>query len=493
MKLCALLPATDGILLQGDPRTEIRALCYDSRAVTPGALFVCLPGLHTDGHAFAARAAAAGAAGIVCERLPSGLPADLPVVQVTHSRRALAQLAIRLYGAPARSMTMIGITGTKGKTTTAHLIAAVLTAAGRRVGILGTNGVSWPGHREALDHTTPESSDLQRLLRRMVNAGCDACVMEVSSLGLKMDRVTGIVYDIGVFTNLSPDHIGPGEHASFAEYRAWKSVLLRRCRVGVVNADDPQLPAILNQHSCRVVTYGIDHPAHWQAEGEIELLRRADFLGVAFTAAGPEQSASRYELAMPGRFSVSNALATLAVADVLHLPTAAVQTGLCRATVAGRVEPVPLGTPYTVILDYAHNAAAAESLLTTLRAYHPTRLVAVFGCGGGRSRVRRFGMGAACARLADFCILTEDNSRGEPLADILADIRTGMQQGDPATPFVEIPDRRQALYYALDHALPGEILAILGKGHETTLQRGSETLPFCEREILLDYMKHKKK
>ena len=210
--------------------------------------------------------AAAGAAGIVCERLPSGLPADLPVVQVTHSRRALAQLAIRLYGAPARAMTMIGITGTKGKTTTAHLIAAVLTAAGRRVGILGTNGVSWPGHREALDHTTPESSDLQRLLRRMVNAGCDTCVMEVSSLGLKMDRVTGIVYDIGVFTNLSPDHIGPGEHASFAEYRAWKSVLFRRCRVGVVNADAPQLPAILNQHNCRVVTYGIDHPAHWRAK-----------------------------------------------------------------------------------------------------------------------------------------------------------------------------------------------------------------------------------
>lgn len=493
MKLCALLPATDGILLQGDPRTEIRALCYDSRAVTPGALFVCLPGLHTDGHTFAARAVAAGAAGIVCERLPAGLPADLPVVQVTHSRRALAQLAIRLYGAPARAMTMIGITGTKGKTTTAHLIAAILTAAGRRVGILGTNGVCWPGHQEALDHTTPESSDLQRLLRRMVNAGCDTCVMEVSSLGLKMDRVTGIVYDIGVFTNLSPDHIGPGEHASFAEYRAWKSVLFRRCRVGVVNADDPQLPAILNQHSCRVVTYGIDRPAHWRAEGSIELLRRTDFLGVAFTAAGPEQPAARYELAMPGRFSVSNALAALAVAGVLHLPAPAVHAGLARATVVGRVEPVSLGTPYTVILDYAHNAAAAESMLTTLRAYHPTRLVAVFGCGGGRSRVRRFGMGAACARLADFCILTEDNSRNEPLADILADIRTGMLQGDPATPFVEIPDRRQALYYALDHALPGEIIAILGKGHETTLQRGSETLPFCEREILLDYMKHKKK
>lgn len=492
MNLCGLLPATDGILLQGDPHTEIRSLCYDSRAVTQGALFVCLPGQHTDGHGFAAQAVAAGAAGIVCERPIAGLPGDIPVIQVTHCRRALAQLAIRLYGAPARRMTMIGITGTKGKTTTAHLIAAVLTAAGRRVGLIGTNGVCWPGHRQALDHTTPESSDLQLLLRRMADARCDACVMEVSSLGLKMDRVTGIEYDIGVFTNLSPDHIGPGEHASFAEYRAWKSVLFRRCRVGIVNADDPQTEAILNQHSCRVVRYGIDHPAHWRAAADITLLQREGFLGVAFTATGPDGPAARYELPMPGRFSVYNALAALAAADTLGLPAEAVHAGLSRATVTGRVEPVPLNAPFTAVLDYAHNAAAAESLLATLRAYHPTRLIVVFGCGGGRSRVRRFGMGAACAKWADFCILTEDNSRDEPLADILADIRTGMQHGDPATPFVEIPDRRQALYYALDHACPGDLIAVIGKGHETTLQRGNETLPFCEREILQAYMKHKR-
>ena len=491
MNLCELLQATDGVLLQGDARAEVNALCYDSRAVQPGALFVCLPGLHTDGHAYAARAAAAGAAGIVCERPIAGLPESLPVVQVTHSRRALAQLAIRLYSEPAKEMTMIGITGTKGKTTTAHLIAAVLTAAGHKVGLIGTNGVSWPGFRQPLDHTTPESSDLQQLLRRMADAGCDACVMEVSSLGLKMDRVTGIEYDIGIFTNLSPDHIGPGEHASFAEYRAWKSVLFRRCRVGIVNADDPQTEAILTQHTCRVVTYGVDHPADWQAGQKITLLRQPDFLGVEFTATGPDRAEKPYQIAMPGRFSVYNALAAIAAAEVLHLPEAAVQTGLRQAAVQGRVEPVPLDAPFTVVLDYAHNEAAAENLLTALRAYQPTRLVVVFGCGGGRSRVRRFGMGEACARLADFCIVTEDNSRGEPLADILADIRTGMRRGNPDTPFVEIPDRRQALYYALDHARPGDIVAVIGKGHETTLQRGEETLPFCEREILQAYMKQK--
>lgn len=492
MNLCELLQATDGVLLQGDARTEVRSLCYDSRAVTPGALFVCLPGLHTDGHDFARQAAAAGAAVIVCERPVAGLPEDLPVVQVTHGRRALAQLAIRFYGEPAKRLTMIGITGTKGKTTTAHLIAAVLTAAGRRVGLIGTNGVCWPGFRQALDHTTPESSDLQRLLRQMADAGCDACVMEVSSLGLKMDRVTGIFYDIGVFTNLSPDHIGPGEHASFAEYRAWKSVLFRRCAVGVLNADDPHTGAVLDQHSCRVVTYGIGCPADWRAEAPFTLLRQPGLLGVEFTAAGPDGRPRGYRLPMPGRFSVYNALAALAVAGVLGLPDQAVHDGLTRAAVRGRVDPVPLDAPFTVVLDYAHNAAAAESLLHTLRDYHPARLVVLFGCGGGRSRLRRTGMGEICARLADFCILTEDNSRGEPLADILAAIRAGMQRGNPATPYVEIADRRQALYYALDHAQPGDIVAIIGKGHETTLDRGGETLPFDERKIIETYMKQKK-
>lgn len=492
MNVCTLMQATDGVLLQGDGRAEVTGLCYDSRAVTPGALFVCLPGRRWDGHDFARQAAAAGASGIVSERPLPGLSPALPVIQVTHSRRALAQLAIQLYGAPARRMTMIGITGTKGKTTTAHLLAAVLAAAGRKVGLIGTNGARWPGVCRPLDHTTPESSDLQQLLRQMADGGCDACVMEVSSLGLKMDRVTGIEYDIGIFTNLSPDHIGPGEHASFAEYRAWKSVLFRRCRVGVVNADDPHTEEILAQHSCRVVTYGIDHPAHWRTVGDPVLLRQPGFLGVQFTAAAPDGAAAGYELPMPGRFSVCNALAALAAAGELQLPAEAVRAGLRRAVVEGRVEPVPLEAPFTVVLDYAHNAAAAENLLTTLRAYHPTRLVALFGCGGGRSRVRRFGMGETCARLADLCILTEDNSRSEPLAEILADIKAGIARAEPAAPFVEIPDRRQALYYALDHALPGEILAVLGKGHERTLERATETLPFCEREILQEYMKRKK-
>ena len=271
MMLCRLLEDLDCTLVQGRSDIEVNAICCDSRSVTPGCVFVCLPGQHTDGRRFAHAAAAAGAAVLVFEgTLPnfefsrSCSPA-LVQAEPGKARRVLALMASRLYGYPARRMTMIGITGTKGKTTTAHLLAAVLTAAGRRVGCIGTNGAVWPGQRHTLGYTTPESCDLQHILRDMADDGCDACVMEVSSLGLKMDRVGGIAFDVGVFTNLSPDHTGPGEHASYAEYRAWKSVLFRRCKVGVVNADDRETPAILEGHSCRVVRYGIAAPADWLA------------------------------------------------------------------------------------------------------------------------------------------------------------------------------------------------------------------------------------
>ena len=480
MDLRRLIQNTDCQLVRGDALTEVTALCCDSRCAGPGALFVCLPGRHTDGRQFAAQAVAAGAVAVLC----AGPPLDVgaAVVETENPRRMMAVLAARLCGEPARAMTMIGVTGTKGKTTTAHLLAAILQADGRRVGLVGTNGVCWPGHRHDLNHTTPESCDLQLLLRRMADDGCDTCVMEVSSLGLKFDRTAEIEFAVGVFTNLSPDHIGPDEHADFAEYLFWKRALFRRCRVGVFNNDDPHVGKIRQGVSCRAVTYGIDHPADVRADADFSLTRAGGRLGAAFTVDG-----TRYAVGMPGAFSVYNALAALTAARVLGAGEDAIHTGLAEAVVCGRVEPVPLDAPFTVVIDYAHNEAAAECLLRTLRAYRPTRLVAVFGCGGARSRLRRFGMGSVCARLADFCIITEDNSRGEPVEHILADIRAGLHLGSPATPFAEIPDRRQAIYYALDHAQPGDIIAILGKGHETTIERNGVKEPFVEREIVEEY------
>ena len=482
MDLRRLTQNTGCRLLRGDALTEITSVCCDSRCAGPGALFVCLPGRHADGHDFAAQAVAAGAAAVLCTHDVPGLPAGCAVLLAGDPRRAMAALAARLYGEPARAMTMIGMTGTKGKTTTAHLLAAVLQADGRRVGLVGTNGVCWPGHRHDLNHTTPESCDLQLLLRRMADDGCDTCVMEVSSLGLKFDRAAEIEFAVGVFTNLSPDHIGPDEHADFAEYLFWKRALFRRCRVGVFNNDDPHVGKIMQGVSCRAVTYGIDSPADVRADADFALTRAGGRLGAAFTVDG-----TRYAVGMPGAFSVYNALAALAVGKVLGLPDAAIHDGLGKCVVKGRVELVPISKKFTILLDYAHNEVSTESLLTTLRAYKPHRLVVVFGCGGNRSKLRRYGMGEICAKMADLSILTEDNNRFEKIEDILADIRVGMNKGNPDAKFVEIPDRLDALHYAVDHAQEGDLIAVIGKGHETYRDRMGVKTPFLERELLEEY------
>ena len=397
---------------------------------------------------------------------------------------AMALMSGNLFGNPSRQMTMIGVTGTKGKTTTTHMIKAVLEAAGHKVGMVGTNGVYYPGHHYDLNNTTPESYELQKILRQLADAGCDACVMEVSSQGIMMDRVAGIHYKVGVFTNLYPDHIGPGEHSSFEEYRSWKGKLFQRCDVGVVNADDPNTEALLEGHTCKLVTYGRSEKADYRAEG-CELLRTHDFLGVAFHVSGRDNMDVRVN--MPGEFSVYNALAALAVGKVLGLADAPIHEGLKKALVKGRVELVPISHKFTILIDYAHNEAATESLIETLREYNPNRLVVVFGCGGNRSKLRRYGMGEVCAKLADFSILTEDNNRFEKVEDIIADIKTGMAKGNPDAKYVEIPDRLDALHYAIDHAQEGDLIAVIGKGHEAYRDREGVKTPFLERELIEEY------
>ena len=425
MKLSQLMEGLDYLVLQGDAETEVADVAYDSRKVQPGFAFVCVVGTNRDSHDYAEDVAAAGASVLVIQHKLDEIPAGVTVVQVENSRHALAIMSCNLFGNPAKKMTMIGVTGTKGKTTTAHMIQAALNAAGKTCGIIGTNGTAFAGERHALANTTPESYELQKLFSEMLTAGCDSVVMEVSSQGLMMSRVDGIHFDVGVFTNLYPDHIGgPGEHQSFEEYRAWKGQLFRRCDVGVD---------------------------------------------------------------MPGEFSVYNSLAALAVGQVLGLDREAVCKGLEQVSVKGRVELVPVSKRFTVLIDFAHNEAGTENLLTTLRAYQPKRLVVLFGCGGDRSRLRRYGMGEVASRLADFLILTEDNNRFEEVEAILADIKIGIVQGRPDVPCVEIPDRLDALHYALDHAQDGDMIAVIGKGHETYRDRKGKKTPFLERELLLEY------
>ena len=386
MLLKQLLKNLDYTLVQGCLNTEVTDIYYDSRKVTPGGLFVCIVGTQRDSHDYAADVAAKGAAVLVIQHdLPAEVLAALPdvtVVKFESTRYAMALLSTAYFGRPALEMTMVGVTGTKGKTTTTHMIKAVLEAAGHKVGMVGTNGVYYPGHHYDLNNTTPESYELQKILRQLADAGCDACVMEVSSQGIMMDRVAGIHYKVGVFTNLYPDHIGPGEHSSFEEYRSWKGKLFQRCDVGVVNADDPNTEALLEGHTCKLVTYGIHAPkVDYRASEQYRLLRNKEMLGVEFTLTEPDGHTLDVQVGMPGLFSIYNALATIGVGKVLGLADAPIHEGLKKALVKGRVELVPISHKFTILIDYAHNEAATESLIETLREYNPNRLVVVFGCG----------------------------------------------------------------------------------------------------------------
>ena len=379
MKLEQLLEGVSYTLVQGSLELDIEDIIYDSRKAAPGRLFVCIVGTQRDSHDYAAQCVADGVTALVVQHdIDLSTVPGAAVLKVESSRYALALMSGNLFGNPSRRMTMIGVTGTKGKTTTTHMIKSVLEAAGRKVGMIGTNGIYFLGHHQETANTTPESYELQKTFREFLDAGCDTALMEVSSQGLMMDRVAGIHYDIGVFTNLSPDHIGPGEHKTFEEYRSWKGQLFKRCTTGVVNIDDENTEALLEGHTCKLVTYGCSEKADYRA-GTYQLLRTHDFLGVQFHVSGKDDMDVKVN--MPGEFSVYNALAALTVGKVLGLPDEAIHEGLGRCVVKGRVELVPISRKFTILLDYAHNEVSTESLLTTLRAYAPHRLVVVFGCG----------------------------------------------------------------------------------------------------------------
>ena len=489
MKLEQLLEGVSYTLVQGSLELDIEDIIYDSRKAAPGRLFVCIVGTQRDSHDYAAQCVADGVTALVVQHdIDLSTVPGAAVLKVESSRYALALMSGNLFGNPSRRMTMIGVTGTKGKTTTTHMIKSVLEAAGRKVGMIGTNGIYFLGRHQETANTTPESYELQKTFREFLDAGCDTALMEVSSQGLMMDRVAGIHYDIGVFTNLSPDHIGPGEHKTFEEYRSWKGQLFKRCTTGVVNIDDENTEALLEGHTCKLVTYGIHAPkVDYRASEQYRLLRNKEMLGVEFTLTEPDGHTLDVQVGMPGLFSIYNALATIGVGKVLGLADAPIHEGLKKALVKGRVELVPISHKFTILIDYAHNEAATESLIETLREYNPNRLVVVFGCGGNRSKLRRYGMGEVCAKLADFSILTEDNNRFEKVEDIIADIKTGMAKGNPDAKYVEIPDRLDALHYAIDHAQEGDLIAVIGKGHEAYRDREGVKTPFLERELIEEY------
>ena len=466
--------------IRGTLDREVTDIIYDSRQVVPGSMFVCIPGALADGHRFAAAAVEAGAEVLLVER-ETEVPeeADVTVVRVPDTHYAMAFVSAAFFGHPAREMKIIGITGTKGKTTSTYLVKSILEQAGRKVGLIGTIEIIIGDTHLHADHTTPESYLIQKYFRQMADAGCDTVVMEVSSQGLMLHRTQGFVFDFGIFTNLEPDHIGKGEHRDFDDYLHCKSLLFRQCKIGIVNKDDGHWKAVTKEHTCTLETYGIDTDADLRAQN-ITFLKDAGKLGMGFDVTGLMNFP--VQIAVPGKFSVYNALTAIAICRHFGVEEEAVRKALLTAKVKGRIEPVKVSDEFTLMIDYAHNAMALESLLTTLRAYEPHRLVCLFGCGGNRAKSRRYEMGEVSGRLADLTIITSDNPRREDPQAIINDIKMGIGRTDGK--YVEICDRKEAIAYAIDHGEPGDIIVLAGKGHEDYQEINDVKYPMDERVLI---------
>jgi len=487
MKLFDILQGLDYECIQGTTNAEISAVAYDSRKesgkIVPGCLFICIKGAVFDGHVFASEAVEAGAAALVVSEPVEVPDKNVAVIRVEDTRYAMAFISAAWFGHPAGKLKVIGVTGTKGKTTTTYLVKSILENAGFRVGLVGTIETIIGEEHIHAENTTPESYVLQEDFARMAEAGMDVVVMEVSSQAMKLHRTQGFVFDYGIFTNLEPDHIGPNEHASFEEYLACKGRLFRQCRVGIVNGDDVHTARVVEGHTCELETYGTGENCMLRAEKQ-ELVHTPGELGVDFHVAGLMDF--DVEVPFPGRFSVYNALCAIAICRHFEVKIPDIRRALLSAKVKGRIEKVKISDKFTLLIDYAHNAMALESLLTTLREYQPGRLVCLFGCGGNRSRSRRFEMGEVSGRLADFTIITSDNPRFEEPQAVIEDIKTGIGRTEGS--YIEICDRREAIAYAISHAREGDLIVLAGKGHEDYQEIKGVKYPMDERVIIRELL-----
>ncbi len=478
MKLIDLVFRMNYTLVQGSLDSDISALVYDSRKAVPGCIFVCMPGAVTDGHQYIPDVLAKGAAAVVVEH-PVEVPEEVTVIEVENARLALAELSAAWFGHPAEKLTTIGVTGTKGKTTTTYMIKGILEKSGLPTGLIGTIEVIIGDKHIHAVNTTPESYLVQQYFAEMVDAGLKYVVMEVSSQALKLDRVSGFTYDYGIFTNLEPDHIGPGEHESMEEYIACKGLLFQRCKIGLANAEADYLEQVMEGHTCQLETFGMGENADLRAVN-VQRIHQPGYLGVSYDLTGLENYSVRVDI--PGDFTVYNSLAAIALCRHLGVSKENVLAALDTIQVKGRLEIYPTPGQYTLMIDYAHNAMSLEALLTNIRAYGPKRIICLFGCGGNRAKSRRYEMGEVASRLADLTVVTSDNPRFEEPMDIINDILTGVAKADGA--YVTIPDRKEAIAYCMSIGQAGDIVILAGKGHEDYQEIRGVKYPMDERVLI---------
>lgn len=486
MKLAGLLEHLEYEVIKGSDQIEVTELVNDSRKVTEGSVFVCISGAVVDGHDFIQDVAGKGAAAVIVERDVEA-PEGMTVIKAEDTRYALALMSAAYFNYPAKEMKIIGITGTKGKTTTTYMIRDILEHVGYKVGLIGTIEAIIGDKKIPASNTTPESFTIHQYFREMADSGCDCVVMEVSSQALMLHRTAGIQFDLGIFTNLGRDHIGPNEHKDFEDYKRCKGILFTQCDVGIANADDEYYKDVFKNATCKVETFGFAKEADLRAE-DTHLISKPGYLGVAYHVSGLMDL--DVEIDIPGTFSVYNSLTAIAVCRHFNVSDDVIRQALKSAKVKGRIEMIKVSDEFTLMIDYAHNAMSLESLLTTLREYNPNRLVCLFGCGGNRSKDRRYEMGEVSGRLADLTVITSDNPRFEEPQAIIDDIKTGIAKTEGK--FVEICDRKEAIRYVIEHGERGDVIVLAGKGHEDYQEIKGVKHPMDERVLIAEILEEQR-
>lgn len=486
MNLNHIIKNLGTIKIAGTTDIEISDITYDSRKVIKNSVFVCLEGSAVDGHDFIEDAIDRGAIVIVAQK--NIVIPGITLIIVKNTRAFLAEMSANFFDHPAKKLTTIGITGTKGKTTTSFMIRSILENAGIKTGLIGTIGVIIGEETIKLSNTTPESYEIQKYLKKILESGCRYAVLEASSIGLKTHRLDGFDFDYGIFTNFSRDHIGKDEHKSMEEYLECKSMLFKKCKVGFINTDDPNYKEIIKDHICKIKTFGFENNPDYTARN-ISLVNENGNIGIKFDFCHTLELKNVY-VPIPGKFNIYNALAAASVCHFINMNKENIKKGLELSKVKGRVEPVKISDDYALFIDYAHNAVSMENVLKTLRAYNPSRLVTLFGAGGNRPKIRRYEMGEVSGKLSDLSVITSDNPRFEDPLEIIEDIKKGINK--TSGQYTVIPDRKEAIRYCIVNAKKGDIIVLAGKGHEDYQEIKGVKYPLDERTVIYDIIKNLK-
>lgn len=484
MKLKEILHGVTFKLLRGSLDIDIHDIKYDSRKVELNDIYVALIGFHSDGHDYIIDAINHGAKVIITSKIIK-CNQDITVIKVDDTRLALAYISRNYFKHPDEELKIIGVTGTAGKTTTTHMIREILLNSGINCGLIGSNGTKYNDVVIPTCNTTPESYEIFKAFRDMVDNGIKCVTMETSSQAFKLNRLAGIIFDIGVLTNITTDHIGPGEHDSQEDYVNCKRKLFLNSKEVIVNNDSNYLDEIIKGLEVPITTYAINNEADIKVN-DIKFINESDFLGSSFNTTGKIKET--FKISIPGEFNIYNALCALTVCSKLTSNIDKCKEALLNIKVRGRMETVLYNSKFKVIIDYAHTSDEIQSLVKTLKMYKPKRLVSVFGAGGNRAKERRYSLGEIIGATSDLCIITMDNPRFEDISSINNDIKVGLNKVNAK--YIEIEDRSLAIKYAINNALPGDIIVLVGKGHEEYQDIKGVKYHFSETEVIEEIKKN---